>query len=240
MLARSYGFDSWPKLKAYVAGVTVQRLAEAVRSGDVGPVRGMLQVRPEMVNMDMAENNEHRPLHYAVFARSPEMVKVLMQHGANARKGIYPHRRATTAHTIAAERGYAEIVAIIEEEEARRKPRNTSTPAPDELADLIVAGEESRALAMLERDGMLAVARNRDGWSALRYRCAAMAKRSIGRSWLLAHGADVNARGPSGVTALDQAARAGSEGRAVAMLLLVHGAEMTSRGAVALADADYG
>jgi hypothetical protein len=32
-LARSYGFDSWPKLKAYVDGVTVARLADAVRGG---------------------------------------------------------------------------------------------------------------------------------------------------------------------------------------------------------------
>jgi ankyrin repeat protein len=235
VLARSYGFDSWPKLKAYVDGVTVQRLAEAVRAGDVGPVRGMLQVRPELANMDMAENNEHRPLHYAVFARSPEMVKVLMQHGADARKGIYPHRRATTAHTIAVERGYAEIVAIIEQEEARR--RGTATPAPDELAELIVAGDESRALAMLESDGMLAGARNRDGSSALHI-AAAMASEQLA-AWLLAHGADVNARGPGGVTALDQAARAGSKGRPVAMLLRFHGAEMTSRGAVSLGDADW-
>ncbi len=235
VLARSYGFDSWPKLKAYVDGVTVQRLAEAVRAGDAGVVRRMLQVRPELANMELAQNNEHRPLHYAVFARSPEMVKVLMQHGADARKGIYPHRRATTAHTIAVERGYTEIVAIIEEEEARR--RGTATPAPDELTDLIVAGDESRALAMLESDPTLAGARNRNGWSALHI-AAAMASDPLAAS-LLAHGADVNARGPGGVMALDRAARAGSEGRPVAMLLLVHGAEMTSRGAVALGDADW-
>ena len=30
VLARSYGFDSWPKLKAYVDGVTIRRLVEAV------------------------------------------------------------------------------------------------------------------------------------------------------------------------------------------------------------------
>ena len=30
VLARAYGFGSWPKLEAYVDGVTVQRLADAV------------------------------------------------------------------------------------------------------------------------------------------------------------------------------------------------------------------
>ena len=42
VLARSYGFDSWPKLKAYVDGVTVHRLAEAVRAGDIARVRTVM------------------------------------------------------------------------------------------------------------------------------------------------------------------------------------------------------
>src|SRR6266700_3584447 len=41
ILARAYGFESWPKLKAYVDGATVNRLAEAVRAGDVAQVRAM-------------------------------------------------------------------------------------------------------------------------------------------------------------------------------------------------------
>jgi hypothetical protein len=32
VLARSYGFDSWPKLKAYVDGMTVKRLVEYLRA----------------------------------------------------------------------------------------------------------------------------------------------------------------------------------------------------------------
>src|SRR5688500_3794361 len=35
VIARSYGFESWPRLKAFVDGVTVRRLAEAVRAGDL-------------------------------------------------------------------------------------------------------------------------------------------------------------------------------------------------------------
>jgi hypothetical protein len=34
VLARAYGFDSWPKLKAAVVEVTVSRLSDAVRAGD--------------------------------------------------------------------------------------------------------------------------------------------------------------------------------------------------------------
>src|SRR5258708_7250603 len=36
VLARSYGFESWPKLKAAVDGVTTTRLHEAVQKGDLG------------------------------------------------------------------------------------------------------------------------------------------------------------------------------------------------------------
>src|SRR5262245_49372491 len=32
VIARAYGFESWPKLKAFVDGVTVRRLIEAVRA----------------------------------------------------------------------------------------------------------------------------------------------------------------------------------------------------------------
>src|SRR5215471_14485687 len=51
VVARSYGFDSWPKLKAYVDGVTIRRLVEAVRDGDIQRVRTMLRARPELANM---------------------------------------------------------------------------------------------------------------------------------------------------------------------------------------------
>jgi hypothetical protein len=33
VIARAYGFESWPKLKAFVEGATVRRLVEAVRAG---------------------------------------------------------------------------------------------------------------------------------------------------------------------------------------------------------------
>jgi ankyrin repeat protein len=121
VIARSYGFDSWPKLKAYVDGVTIRRLVEAVSAGDIAHIRTMLKARPELANMTVSYGDEHRAIHYAVMHRRAEMVRLLMQSGANARAGIDPHRDATSAWTLAHERGYDEIVAIIEEEEDRRK-----------------------------------------------------------------------------------------------------------------------
>src|SRR5580700_5907980 len=121
VIARSYGFDSWPKLKAYVDGATIRRLVEAVSAGDIVHVRAMLKARPELANMTVSYGDEHRAIHFAVMHRWPEIVRLLMQNGANARAGIDPHRDATSAWTLANERGYQELVSIIEEEENRRE-----------------------------------------------------------------------------------------------------------------------
>ena len=187
----------------------------------------MLHARPELANMELAENDEHRPLHYAVLTRSPEMVRLLMQHGADARQGIYPHRPATTVMAIATARGYDEIVAIIEDEEGRR--RGSATPAPDELAEALFDGDEAETLARMERDPALIRAVTRDGWTPLHLAAALDRGRVV--EWLVTHGADPNARGPRGMTPLDAAAARASQ--AASQVLRQHGAGMTARAAVA-------
>ncbi len=55
VLARAYGFESWPKLKAFVDGATVDRLIAAVRGGDTNEVRALLTRRPELARMGTGE-----------------------------------------------------------------------------------------------------------------------------------------------------------------------------------------
>src|ERR1700748_614050 len=92
--------------------------------------------------MDMAANNEHRAIHYAVLRRDAAMVRLLMEAGADARKGIFPHRDATSALALATDREYDEIVAIIEQEERLRReemscPNATISPVQDEIDSAI-------------------------------------------------------------------------------------------------------
>ena len=167
VIARSYGFDSWPKLKAYVDGVTIRRLVEAVSNGDIGRVRAMLKARPELANMAVSYSDEHRAIHYAAMHRQPEITRLLMRKGANARAGIDPHRDATSAWTLARERGYDDIVAIIEEEENRKdQPARELTIAPvlelDNAERTAVANGDLKWLRSSLAEGKLA---NQVRWS---------------------------------------------------------------------------
>jgi hypothetical protein len=135
VLARAYGFGSWPKLKARVDGVTIGWLHDAVERGDADAVRNLLQRRPEPVNRDRAGYPERLPLHIAVQRRDAAMVRLLMDRCADACSGIWPYRKDTQAVVMAAERGYDEIVDIIREQELKReKPEPEHTPGAPEPA----------------------------------------------------------------------------------------------------------
>lgn len=243
VLARAYGFQSWAKLKAYTDGVTVKRLCDAVSADDMEKVRAMLKVRPELVNLHMAENNEQQALHFAVYSRSAPMVRLLMQHGANARIGIWPHRDATTPLTIATERGYDEIVQIIQEEEgARPGPHEDNDPNawPAELVEVARSMDEDRVIAFFESHPELI---NVPYYKMAPLHGAAYHASDRLVTWFIDHGADVNLRDKDGPSPLELAGRSGQASAeqiaAIAVILLGRGAEMTARAAICLGDADW-
>jgi ankyrin repeat protein len=240
VLARAYGFESWPKLKAFVDGVTVKRFEEAARKGDIALLRAMLKQRSELVNS--------AALRHAVLRCDEEMVRVLMEHGANATNGVYPHRDATTPLAIAADRGYDTIVATIKEAERRRRETNsggTGAPDPEELFRAIASGENDRAVNLLESDPSLIQARLlHHGWTPLHVAAARLNVKIV--DWLLQRHADVNAKGRNWTeqTPLDSAAHTSdantsAEFANVANRLVRAGAEMTPWAAVALGDAGW-
>src|SRR5260370_29408747 len=119
----------------------------------------MLRARPELADLAMSYGDEHRPIHYAVVMRSPEIVLLLMRHGDSAREGIHPHRDSTAGWTIAKERGYEEIVAIIEEEEQRRGETKSEPSAEvigDEAARAAVGSGDIEWLRARHAEGSLA------------------------------------------------------------------------------------
>ena len=96
-------------------------LIAAAEAGDVAAVRRLAKARPDLINhhAEVCDSAIRR----AVLSRNEEMTRILMQLGANARVGIWPHRDATSAYAIAVDREYSEIVATIEREEENRRAR---------------------------------------------------------------------------------------------------------------------
>jgi hypothetical protein len=227
-------------LKAFVDGVTVKRFEEAARNGEIAQLRTMLKQRPELVNSSA--------LRYAVLRRDHEMVTVLMEHGADARTGVYPHRDATTPLVIATDRGYGEIVAMIKEAEQRRREISSGsggTADPAELSRAIASGENDRAISLLESDPSLIQARLlRHERTPLHVAAARLNVKMV--DWLIQRGADVNAKGRNWTqqTPLDSAAHSLDASRSaefadVANRLARAGAAMTPWAAVALGDTGW-
>jgi ankyrin repeat protein len=247
VLARAYGHESWSRLKAFVGGLNVQELAEAVNAGDIARARVLLNARPELAGTDMGASNEHRALHYAVLRRDVKMVRLLMEAGADARKGIFPHRDATSALSIAGDREYHEIVAAIEEAERTRReamscPNATISPVQDRINTAIVERDNELAIRLLEADGSLVQACDREGATPLHFAAREANEEMV--AWLLHRRANVRKCDMHGWTALDQAALAADPRNdsaklfpAIARRLLERGAELTIYAAVALGDA---
>jgi ankyrin repeat protein len=194
VLARAYGFASWPALKDHVEGVNFEALIAAAQAGDVAAVRRIAKARPDLINQHAALGGG--ALHRAVLRRDEELTRVLMQFGADARTGIWPHRDATSAYAIAGDRGYGEIVATIEREEenchARLNYEETATRAVvDALRQAIAEGRAAEAIALMEADPALIGACDVYGVTPLHLAAWKHDPAMVG--WLLDHGASPGA-----------------------------------------------
>jgi ankyrin repeat protein len=244
VLARSYGIESWPKLKAAVDGVTAARLHQAVESGDLTAARELLTRRPEIVDMG---RGEMRAVHMAVLKRHLEMTSLLLEFGADPDGGIWPKRDATSPYILASERGYDEITGVLRAAREKRGARGPKGPteAVRKCQQAFQSGSEEAIVAVFDQHPELAELCPADGRTVLHQAAGLGALRWM--KWLLDRGADVNRNSHLGWTALDYAAT-GRGGDWVfdnqkfersAALLLEHGAQLSPISAAALGRWDY-
>ena len=244
VLARSYGFESWPKLKAAVDGVTAARLHEAVESGDLTTARELLTRRPEIVDLG---RGEMRAVHMAVLKRDLEMTRLLLEFGADPDGGIWPKRDATSPYILARERGYDEIADVLRAAREKRGARGPDGPteAVRKCQQAFQSGSEEAIVAVFEQHPELAEMCPADGRTMLHQAAGLGALRWM--KWLLDRGADVNRNSHQGWTPLDYAAtgRGGDwvfdnqKFERAAALLLEHGAQLSPISAAALGRWDY-
>ncbi|MEM6393223.1 MAG: ankyrin repeat domain-containing protein [Planctomycetota bacterium] len=210
VVARAYGHDSWPKLKACIEGVHRQALVEAIRARDHDQASAVLRRRPELANA-FVEEYGRRMIHLAVLGEDVRMLRLLMEHGADAHHGLSAHREAATALQIALDRGLEPLVRVIEEIEAQRRRDLGGEASPrhnglERLFGLIRGGQSQEAIAMLQADRGLVSQIDRDGATPLHAACSAVNEPVI--AWLdeQAAGGPVgwDRRDASGYTPLDR------------------------------------
>lgn len=175
VIAHEYGFASWTRLKHYVESLQRPRdfdepiwgsntwpFLAAVYSGDEATVRQMLSVDPALAH---AEYAYLQPLHYAVRGERVEMVRLLLDAGADPLAEGWSGKfgdetRDDTPLARARDRELGEIVTLLEAA-AVGKPRSVaiqrqapSTPErelEDEMMRICHHGRIREAMAMIER-----------------------------------------------------------------------------------------
>ena len=190
VLARTYGFSSWAALKDHVEATYFESLIAAAEAGDVAALRQLAQADPDSV--DKHSESRDRALQRAAIHRHEELTRILMQLGADARTGIWPHRDATSAYAIAVDREYTEISAVIEREEERRRGRLSQKPgaaltAVDALRHALIEGRGAEAIALMEADPTLIASCDLNAVTPLHIAAWKHDPAMVG--WLLEHGA---------------------------------------------------
>ena len=150
VIAREFGFENWKELKQKVqdaGGEFVKekhyvKLREAVEQNDLDEVCKLLEREPWLTRIFV----NPMPIHAAVANRQPEIIKKLLDNGADIAVTIAPFKE-TTPLQMAKDRGYDEIIEIIQNHpEVKRQIKEkaafdtwlladgTSEPMPIEMA----------------------------------------------------------------------------------------------------------
>jgi len=169
VLAREYGFESWPRLKRHVEAVERPRDFDeaiwgretwpfliAVYEGREAPVREMLHADPSLAR---AEYAYMQPLHYAVRGGRERMVRLLVDAGADPQAEGWAGRIGDdTPLARARDREQVEIVSLLEDAVVRPRAaapeRNVRTTSEwreleNEMFKICGNGDAAAALEMI-------------------------------------------------------------------------------------------
>jgi ankyrin repeat protein len=202
VLARAYGFDSWPKLKAALDGgrkppirpVELQSAQSddvwhtilAASVGDVPTLRLLLARNPRLAQ---AEYWYSPVLHFAVREGHADAVRLLLDAGADPESNGLNDR---TLIEMARERGYADIVAMLEQV---RDQRGRVQKAEDHAVHRAAGhGNIQKLRELLEADPSLVNRGSARRWAPLHYAVAGGQQAAV--QLLLDHGANIHVRSP--------------------------------------------
>ncbi len=175
-----------------------KQIAQAIKAGDLARVRTVVQTNDKLVNLkDTAFGAT--PLHWAALKGQLEIASYLLEKGADADAR---NNAGETPLQVAERAKRTELVARLR---TAAKPSNTGVSA---LIDAVRAGNLDRVRELIgSNPALVRAADNQFGATALHW-AALRSEIQIVR-FLLAQGADRQARNNDGETALQVAERAG-------------------------------
>ena len=139
-------------------------ICNAAQAGDLQRVQEILAIKPELATQDIASNNEHQPIHLAAEEGHAEIVRMLLEAGADPLKGIYPHREATSALTMAKDREHTAVVEVIE---GWLNEQRGTTPKGETFTRAAADGDIESIRSLLNEDAGLINATDKGGKTAL-------------------------------------------------------------------------
>ena len=212
VLARAYGFDSWPRLKAFVEGLSgasrmikpVELKSESGRdtwdtivaaaAGDVATLGRLLERDSRLARAGYW----YAPaVHFAARAGHLEAVRLLLDSGADPERNGLNDRNLID---MARERGHEDIAQMLEQERERRG-RVVAQPADHPIHRAAARGEVDAIRMMLDADAALVNLGSRGGITPLH--CAALGGSRQAVNLLLDRGANIHARNPGDLQAID-------------------------------------
>jgi len=202
------------------------QLFNAVAAGDTDKVAGLLS---KIRDINVRNPSGYTPLHWAVLTQREQIASLLISRGADVNAA--PANGYTPLHD-AAFGGYAKIASLLVGHGANVYAADKAGKIPldvavekghGELVPLLkplhvaaAGGDFSGVKAILERNPKSLDARDERGWSSLHLAVKNGHLEIV--KLLIDRGADINARGPFGITPL-RAARANNRNEAAACLV---------------------
>jgi ankyrin repeat protein len=209
VLARAYGFPSWPRLKDYVgggmikpaelesgAGRDVWDTITAAAAGDTITLQRLMQ---RDLNLSRTEYFYTPPIHFAVREGHAEAVRILLNAGAAETE--WNGCDLDSLIEIARDRSYQEIALLLEKVRSRRRPVASSEDHP--IHAFAEHGDVEQVRRLLSGDADLVSRRDAGGRTPLHRAAKGLASEVI--ALLLDRGADMGATDHKDWQAIDLA-----------------------------------